>query len=60
MYNKARLLAIAVLGSFVVFVSGSGETAKSAESEANPPTPQPLIVLNGDTVLYNDIVIDCH
>ena len=60
MYNKARLLAIAVLGSFVVFVSGSGTTANSAESEAKPFKPQPLIVLDGDTIIYNDIIIDCH
>ncbi|WP_158606391.1 hypothetical protein [Paenibacillus ginsengarvi] len=56
---KRKWILIPLLAIVAVIVAVYGQKDRENIAEAKPYVPQPLIILNGDTITYNDAP-DCH
>lgn len=56
---KKKWITIPVIAIAAVVIAIYGQKDRANVVEAKPYVPQPLIVLNGDSIIYNDAP-DCH
>ncbi|MEF3303840.1 hypothetical protein [Paenibacillus sp. GYB003] len=56
---KRKWITIPIIAVVAVVIAVYGQKERKSVVEAKPYVPQPLIVLDGGTVTYNDVP-DCH
>ncbi|MDF2659812.1 MAG: hypothetical protein K0Q94_2603 [Paenibacillus sp.] len=57
--NKKKWISFSTIAIVAVVVAVYGQKDRVSVVEAKPYVPQPLIVLTGDGIVYNDAP-DCH
>ncbi|GAA3404095.1 hypothetical protein ACFFNY_02380 [Paenibacillus hodogayensis] len=57
--NKKKWITFPLIAVVAVVIAIYGQKERPSVVEAKPYVPQPLIVLNGDSIVYNDAP-DCH
>lgn len=56
---KRKWITIPAIAAVALIIAIYGQKDRTHTAEAKPYVPQPLIVLTGDTIIYNDAP-DCH
>jgi len=57
--KKKKWITVPLIAIAAIVIAIYGQKDRSSVVEAQPYVPQPLIVLDGDTIVYNDVP-DCH